>query len=171
MKGAVCMALNPKQQRFCEEYMIDLNATQAAIRAGYSVATAQEQASRLLSNVMISREIEKLQAIQSKRTGITADRVIRELAKIAFVDPDRIINVSDGTVKVDANPDDRAAIQGVKVKRSDSDTGYSSEHEVKLYDKTKALELLGKHLGLFSDKVDLNMSQPIVISGGESLAD
>ena len=165
------MALNPRQQRFCEEYLIDLNATQAAIRAGYAVKTATEQASRLLTNVNVSREIEKLQAIQSRRTGITADRVIRELAKIAFVDPDRIIDVSDGTVKPNTTPDDRAAIQGVKVKYSNSDTGYSSEHEVKLYDKTKALELLGKHLGLFSDKVDLTIAQPIVISGGETLED
>ena len=165
------MALNPKQQRFCEEYMIDLNATQAAIRAGYAVKTAQEQASRLLSNVMVSREIEKLQAIQSRRTGITADRVIRELAKIAFVDPNRVIDPTDGTVRDNANAEDRAAIQSVKVKRFETDTGSSAENEVKLYDKTKALELLGKHLGLFSDKVDLNVSQPIVISGGETLED
>lgn len=165
------MTLNPKQQRFCEEYMIDLNATQAAIRAGYSVKTATEQGARLLTNVNVSREIEKLQAIQSRRTGITADRVIRELAKIAFVDPNRVIDPVDGTVRDDASPEDRAAIQGVKVKRSESDTGSSSENEVKLYDKTKALELLGKHLGLFSDKVDLNVAQPIIISGGEALAD
>ena len=165
------MALNPKQQRFCEEYMIDLNATQAAIRAGYSVATASEQASRLLGNVKVSREIEKLQAIQSRRTGITADRVLIELAKIAFVDPDRVINANDGTVKADASADDRAAIQGVKVKQSTSQTGDSFEAEVKLYDKTRALELLGKHLGLFSDKVDLNLTQPIVVSGGEALED
>ena len=165
------MALNPKQQRFCEEYMIDLNATQAAIRAGYSVKTAQEQGARLLSNVMVSREIERLQAVQSRRTGITADRVIRELAKIAFVDPDRVINADDGTIKADATDEDKAAIQGVKVKRSSSMNGDSFENEVRLYDKTKALELLGKHLGLFTDKVDLNMTQPIVVSGGEALAD
>ena len=170
-RKVVCMALNPKQQRFCEEYMIDLNATQAAIRAGYSVATACEQASRLLANVKISREIERLQAIQSRRTGITADRVLIELAKIAFVDPDRVINANDGTVKTDASADDRAAIQGVKVKQSTSQTGDSFEAEVKLYDKTRALELLGKHLGLFSDKVDLNLTQPIVVSGGEALED
>ena len=165
------MALNPKQQRFCKEYMIDLNATQAAIRAGYSVKTAQEQGARLLSNVMVSREIERLQAVQSRRTGITADRVIRELAKIAFVDPDRVINADDGTIKADATDEDKAAIQGVKVKRSSSMNGDSFENEVKLYDKTKALELLGKHLGLFSDKVNLNMSQPIVIAGGDMLED
>ena len=165
------MALNPKQQRFCEEYLIDLNATQAAIRAGYSVKTANEQGARLLVNVSVSREIERLQAVQSRRTGITADRVIRELAKIAFVDPDRVINADDGTIKADATDEDKAAIQGVKVKRSSSVNGDSFENEVRLYDKTKALELLGKHLGLFTDKVDLNVTQPIVVSGGEALAD
>ena len=165
------MALNPKQQRFCEEYLIDLNATQAAIRAGYSVKTANEQGARLLVNVSVSREIERLQAVQSRRTGITADRVIRELAKIAFVDPDRVINADDGTIKADATDEDKAAIQGVKVKRSSSMNGDSFENEVRLYDKTKALELLGKHLGLFTDKVDLNVTQPIVVSGGEALAD
>ncbi len=165
------MALNDKQKRFCEEYMIDLNATQAAIRAGYSIKTAPEQASRLLNNVNVSKEIDRLQALQSRRTGISADRVIRELAKIAFVDPNRVINPSDGTVKSDANADDRAAIQGVKVKQSSSVNGDSFEAEVKLYDKTRALELLGKHLGLFSDKLDVSMNQPIVISGGEALED
>jgi len=165
------MALNPKQQRFCEEYLIDLNATQAAIRAGYSVKTANEQGARLLVNVSVSREIERLQAVQSRRTGITADRVIRELAKIAFVDPVRVINADDGTIKADATDEDKAAIQGVKVKRSSSMNGDSFENEVRLYDKTKALELLGKHLGLFTDKVDLNVTQPIVVSGGEALAD
>lgn len=165
------MALNAKQQRFCEEYMIDLNATQAAIRAGYSVKTANEQGARLLANVSVSREIEKLQALQSRRTGITADRVLTELAKIAFVDPNRVINPSNGTVRSDANADDRAAIQGVKVKRSSGENSDSFEAEVKLYDKTKALELIGKHLGLFSDKVDLNVAQPIVISGGDCLED
>ena len=164
------MALNPKQQRFCEEYMIDLNATQAAIRAGYSVKTAKEQASRLLTNVNVSREIERLQALQSKRTGVTADRVIRELAKIAFVDPDRVINADDGTIKADATDEDKAAIQGVKVKRSSSVNGDSFENEVKLYDKTKALELLGKHLGLFTDKTDLNLTAPIIFYGEEELA-
>lgn len=165
------MALNQKQQRFCEEYMIDLNATQAAIRAGYSVKTANEQGARLLANVSVSREIERLRAIQSRRTGITADRVLQELAKIAFVDPSRVINSHDGTVRTDASPEDKAAIQGVKVKSSSSLNGDSFEAEVKLHDKTRALELLGKHMGLFSDKVDLSVNKPIVISGGEALED
>ena len=76
--------MTDKQDRFCEEYMIDLNATQAAIRAGYSPKTAREQAPRLLANVSIQNRIAQLQAEQSRRTGVSADRVVRELAKIAF---------------------------------------------------------------------------------------
>lgn len=79
--------LTAKQKKFVEEYLIDLNATQAAIRAGYSPNTAQEQSSRLLSNVMVKNEIDKAMAERSRRTGINQDRVLRELAKIAFVNP------------------------------------------------------------------------------------
>ena len=75
--------MTDKQARFCEEYMIDLNATQAAIRAGYSPKTANEQAARLLANVSIQNRIAQLQAEQSRRTGVSADRVVRELAKVA----------------------------------------------------------------------------------------
>lgn len=65
--------MTDKQARFCEEYMIDLNATQAAIRAGYSPKTANEQAARLLANVSIQNRIAQLQAEQSRRTGVSAD--------------------------------------------------------------------------------------------------
>ena len=74
--------MTDKQARFCEEYMIDLNATQAAIRAGYSPKTANEQAARLLANVSIQNRIAQLQAEQSRRTGVSADRVVRELSLI-----------------------------------------------------------------------------------------
>lgn len=164
------MALNPKQKRFCEEYMIDLNATQAAIRAGYSVKTAQEQGARLLSNVMVSREIERLQAIQSRRTGISADRVITELAKIAFVNPANIFD-QYGRLREGVTEDDLRCIEGIKYKRSDFDNGSSTEREIKVASKLKALELLGKHLGMFVDRTDLTVSQPIVISGGDKLED
>lgn len=164
------MALNERQKRFCNEYMIDLNATQAAIRAGYSVKTAQEQSARLLSNVMIQGEIQRLQAEISRRTGISQDRVIRELAKIAFLNPMNLVT-PEGRIRDGASQDDLSCIEGVKFKRSDSDTGYSEEREVKIASKLKALELLGKHLGMFNDKLDLNIAQPVVISGGEQLED
>lgn len=164
------MALNPKQQRFCEEYMIDLNATQAAIRAGYSVKTATEQGARLLTNVKVSREIEKLQAIQSRRTGVTADRVINELAKIAFVNPANIFD-QYGRLREGVSEDDLRCIEGIKYKSSDFDNGSSEEREIKVASKLKALELLGKHLGMFVDKTDLNITSPVIISGGEALED
>ena len=75
-----------------------MNATQAAIRAGYSAKTAKEQATRLLSNVHIAAAIAKARADRSERTGITADRVLQELARIAFFDIRKLLN-PDGTMK------------------------------------------------------------------------
>ena len=140
--------MTDKQARFCEEYMIDLNATQAAIRAGYSPKTAQEQSARLLSNVMVQNRLAQLQAEQSRRTGVSADRVVRELAKIAFANASDLIDSETASVKLDASRDDLAAIQSIKVKSFGED---GLEHEVKLADKLRALDLLGKHLGMYKD--------------------
>lgn len=145
--------MTKKQKLFVEEYMIDLNATQAAIRAGYSPETAQEQGSRLLSNVMVKKEIGKAMAERSRRTGVNADRVVMELAKIAFVNAVDVIDHKTATVKADASPDDTAAIQSVKVKTFGED---GLEREIKMADKLKALELLGRHLGMFKDKLELS---------------
>ena len=139
--------MTDKQARFCEEYMIDLNATQAAIRAGYSPKTAREQAPRLLANVSIQNRIAQLQAEQSRRTGVSADRVVRELAKIAFANASDLIDPETASVKLDASRD-LAAIQSIKVKSFGED---GLEHEVKLADKLRALDLLGKHLGMYKD--------------------
>ena len=86
LKGGGGMAeLNEKQQRFVEEYMIDLNATQAAIRAGYSVKSASDIGGQLLGKTHVQRAIARAKAERSRRTGITQDRVLQELARIAFV--------------------------------------------------------------------------------------
>lgn len=148
--------LTEKQQRFVEEYLIDLNATQAAIRAGYSVKTADQQGSRLLTIVKVQEEITKAMAERSRRTGINQDRVLQELARIAFVNPQNIINTSDGSVNPNATEDDLACIQSVKVKTVDGEKSSSEEREIKLNDKMKALELLGRHLGMFKDKVEVS---------------
>ena len=139
--------MTDKQERFCQEYMIDLNATKAAIRAGYSPKTANEQAGRLLVNVSIQNRIAQLQAEQSRRTGISADRVLRELAKVAFANAGDIVDADDATLKEDASPDDLAAVQSVKVKVFGED---GVEREIKLADKLKALDLIGRHLGMFN---------------------
>ena len=143
------MRMTDKQDRFCEEYMIDLNATQAAIRAGYSPKTANEQGAQNL--VKLSKYIDQLKAEQSRRTGVSADRVVRELAKIAFVNAGDLIDPETASVKLDASRDDLAAVQSVKVKTFGED---GLEHEVKLADKLRALELLGKHLGVFKESPD-----------------
>ena len=145
--------MTKKQKRFVEEYLIDLNATQAAIRAGYSPDTANEQGSRLLANVSISAEVSRAMAERSRRTGVNADRVLLELAKIAFVNAGDVIDAETATVKPDAARDDTAAIQSVKVKTFGED---GLEREIKMADKLKALELLGKHLGMFKDKLELS---------------
>lgn len=164
------MAMSEKRQRFVNEYLIDLNGTQAAIRAGYSVRTAQEQASRLLSNVMIQQAISEHMAERSKRTGVNQDRVVLELAKIALVKMTDIVD-RQGRIKNTATDDDLACIESVKYKESESETGSSVEREVKIASKIKALELLGKHLGMWNDKLDVNIIQPIVISGDDKLED
>ena len=149
--------MSRKQDRFVEEYLIDLNGTQAAIRAGYSPKTANEQAARLLANVSIREKISKAMAERSRRTGINQDRVLIELAKIALVNPKHLIDFKNAAVLEAATEEDMAAIASVKVKTIPGKGGENGiEREVKLYDKLRALELVGKHLGMFKDKVEVS---------------
>ena len=145
--------MTKKQKRFIEEYLIDLNATQAAIRAGYSPDTAKSIGSENLTKPDLQARIAKAMAERSKRTGVSADRVVMELAKIAFVNAGDVIDAETATLKPDAAREDTAAIQSVKVKTFGED---GLEREIKMADKLKALELLGKHLGMFKDKVELS---------------
>ena len=162
--------LTAKQKRFVEEYLIDLNATQAAIRAGYSAKTANEQGARLLANVSVQDVVSRKMAERSKRTGISQDRIVLELARIAFMKMTDIVN-ADGEINTGATDDDLACIESIKYKKSESDTGYSEEREVKVASKLKALELLGKHMGMWNDKLDVNVALPVVISGEDNLED
>lgn len=160
-----------KQDRFVEEYLIDLNQTQAAIRAGYSPKTADQQASRLLTKVKVQNDIARAMAERSKRTGINQDRVIRELAKIAFVKITDVVN-DEGEILTTADPDDLSCIESVKVKQIPTKSGeIGIEREVRLSPKIKALELLGRHLGMFNDKLDLTGAVPVVIVGDDQLED
>lgn len=166
--------MTAKQKRFIEEYLIDLNATQAAIRAGYSSATAKDIGSQNLAKLNIRARIDQAMAERSRRTGISQDRVLRELARLAFVNPTDVINTADATLKESSDADDTAAIQSVKVKTFGED---GVEREIKMADKLKALELLGKHLGMFQNNLNVNV-QPsekldAILSqlGGEGLAE
>lgn len=162
--------LTVKQRMFVEEYLIDLNATQAAIRAGYSAKTADQQGSRMLANVKVQQAIAERMAERSRRTGVNQDRVVLELAKIAFVRMTDVVD-SNGRIKQGASTDDLSCIESIKYKESDNEFGGSVEREVKIASKLKALELLGKHLSMWNDKLDVNVAAPIVISGADALED
>lgn len=158
--------LTDKQKRFVEEYLIDLNATQACIRAGYSPKNAKQIGSELLDKTRL--QIEEALAERSKRTGINQDRVIQELARIAFVKITDVID-ADGEIRRDASDDDLACIESVKIKESDNQFGGSTEREVKLAPKMKALELLGKHMGMWNDKLNVNLNLPVFYEGEDDL--
>lgn len=169
--------LTPRQARFAEEYLVDLNATQAAIRAGYSKKTAQEQGSRLLSNVIVSAAIQAAKAARSKRTEITQDMVLRELAKIGFSDIRKVIKWGETTVRADVDDDGKEVerpyhgIALIDSNEIDDDTAAAIAEvsegreglRVKLHDKKSALVDIGRHLGMFNDKLDLT-------SGGDKLS-
>lgn len=167
--------MTKKQKRFVEEYLIDLNATQAAIRAGYSPETANEQGSRMLANVSIRNEVGKALAERSRRTGINQDRVLMELARIALVNPAKVVDFDEATIKEDAIEDDLAAVASVKVKRFPTKDGEGIEREIKFYDKNKALDALGRHLGMFQNNVNVNFDSSEKLNdimsqlGGEGL--
>ena len=148
--------MTPKQKRFVEEYLVDLNATQAAIRAGYSERTAYSQGQRLLKNVEIQKAMSVAMENRSSATEITAEKVLTELARIAFSDHSGIVKYEKGRVVVTEteklNEDQRRVISEL----SQVDTNAGTSIKVKLYDKQKALELLGRHLGLFPNKVEMS---------------
>jgi phage terminase small subunit len=150
------MALNEKQKRFCKEYLIDLNATAAYIRAGYSPKNAHVSSAQLLAKPSIRACVDRAVAERSKRTGITVDRVVRELARIALADPAKIIDPDTGEI-VTSDEDNNAAVASVRVKTTtDKDGNPVTDREVRLWDKNKALELLGKHLGMYTDNLKLS---------------
>jgi phage terminase small subunit len=154
--------LTPKQQKFVDEYLIDLNATQAAIRAGYSPKSAGTNADKLLKNTKIRAYIEARMAEHSRRTGVTQERIIRELARIAFLDPTQLIDMDTAELLTDAAADDRAAIASVKVKTMSGETEMI-EREVRFADKIKALELLGKRFGMWIDKQQVDVQGAVQI--------
>ncbi len=149
--------LTPKQQRFVEEYLLDLNATQAAIRAGYSKRYADRQAHQLLEKTRVSTAIQSAVKARSVRTQITQDRVLEELARIAFGDTTEIIKIENGKVVMkdtdQLTEDQRRIISEISETISE---GGGRTKKIKTYDKQRALELLGRHLSLFTDKVELS---------------
>lgn len=155
--------LTAKQKRFADEYLVDLNATQAAIRAGYSPESARVIGSDNLTKPDIRARIDKKMAELSKRTGVNQERVIRELARIAFLDPTQLINMGTAELREEASEDDRAAIASVKVKFIPTPDGMGVEREIRVADKLKALELLGKRYGMWIDRQQMDVQGMVQI--------
>lgn len=154
--------LTNKQKAFIDEYMIDLNATQAAKRAGYSKKTCGQIGTQLL--VKLSIELQAAMDARTVRTLVTADRVLAELAKLAYSNTEDYITIGkDGLASIDLSEltrDQAAAITEISVETrrefnsKDDNAATIEKVKLKLADKGINLERLGKHLKLFTDKVE-----------------
>lgn len=155
--------MTPKQEAFVREYLIDLNATQAAIRAGYSEATAQEQGSRLLSNVMVAAAIKAGQEVLAEQAQVTKERIVAEFCRMGFYDPASIAGAPmSGPEDIPNLPED--------VRRSIVGWGWdkAGNFTLKLADKNAALVNLGRHLGMFTDKVETKGEMSINVTAEDA---
>ena len=154
--------ITDRERRFADEYLIDFDAKHAAIRAGYSESTARNAAAWIKADKpekpKLRELIDRKMADLSRRTGITAERVLRELANVAFVNFDDVVT-RDGTIVKDAQRADLSAVSGYKVKIGEE----FDEREVKFHDKLRALELIGKHLGMFTENVRITNNVPNIV--------
>ncbi len=163
------MALNNKQRRFVDEYLIDLNATQAAIRAGYSAKTAGQIGDENLKKPEIKQAVADRMKDRETRTEITQDMVLRELAKIGFADIRKAVKWGADLPVVNPDTGEVLIANGVILVSSeqlDDDTAAAVSEisqtaqgvKIKMHDKKAALVDIGKHLGMFVDRVDATVS-------------
>jgi len=138
--------MTPKQQRFVEEYLVDLNATQAAKRAGYSAKSASDLGYRLLRNPAVAAAIAKAQNKRAARTRVSADKVVTELSKVAFGDPRRLLSWGPGGVVLRDSSELTEAEAALVSEVSETRTASGGTRKVKLHCKLAALNALGKHL-------------------------
>lgn len=154
--------LEPKQERFCHEYIIDCNGTQAAIRAGYSTVSAGQLAFELLKKHEIQERVSALKAKQLERIDLSADRVLREIYRIATADVGLAFNSDGGLLPIKEIPEDvRRAISGLDVEELFEGRGDEREQtgvlkKIRFWSKTEAARDLAKHLGLLIDRLELN---------------
>lgn len=166
------MKLTDKQEKFCNEYLIDLNATQAAIRAGYSPKTAMEQGYQLLQKTSVAAFIQERRKELQEVTGITQKRVLEEYAKIAFSDIRKAFDENSLLIGIKDIPDDIAAcLSSIEIDQlwgqsMDGKIQIGETKKVKVWNKINALDSLARHLGMFEK--DNEQSKPVVhISGME----
>ncbi len=159
--------LTPKQRRFAEEYLLDLNAVQAAVRAGYTKATASSQAAQLLKKPAVRKLVDELVAERSKRTQITTDRVLEELAHIAFSSVEHYEGGEADSalaLKPGAPLEAMRAVSSVKktiLMGDDDDVLRLVKVEFRLWDKPKALALCMRNLGMLNDKLTVDLDEEL----------
>lgn len=150
--------LTDLQRAFVAHYLVTLNAKKSALKAGYSPQTAEEQGYQLLRNPSVRRELRKAMARRARRLELSADNVLREIARLAFSDVRSVLSFSAERVEFKASDalhsDAAAAIQSVQSdtrtrRYKDGDAETTVTLKVKLHDKMRALELAGRHLGLW----------------------
>ena len=154
------MALSPKQKKFVGEYLIDLNASASLLRAGYRSKNPDVDGHKLLVKPSISKAIALAMAERAKRTEITADRVLQQLAKIGFVDIKDVVTWAGNRIRIRPSEE----IDGTLLAEiSETETENGGTLKIKLNDKMKALELLGRHLGMFKDNLNINANMTVQI--------
>jgi phage terminase small subunit len=143
--------LTAKQQLFVQEYLVDLNAAQAAARAGYSGKSVREIGSRLLTKVNIQAALAEAMAARVHRVHLTQDAVLREIAVLSQSDIQNYVIDTQGEVHLrpGAPPDAMRAVQSLRKRIVHSEQGTFIETEIKLHPKTADLRMAGEHLGLF----------------------
>ena len=155
--------LSERQQRFVEAYLKEPIAEKAALQAGYAKTTSRAAAHKILANVGIQAALEEARNKRAERVMITADRVLEEIAHIAFLDPAEILDFTGTEIKLkpasEISEQARRALASVKVKRTLDGRGEDSREveltEFRFWDKLSALEKAAKHLGLFDEKTPL----------------
>ena len=157
--------LTPKQERFIDEYLIDFNATRSAIAAGYSEKTANRIGAENLSKLVIQKEIEARKNELKQVSQVTQEQIIDEYKKIAFLNPQELFN-ADGSVKPinELSEDVARAISSIENQEQTYDGVKIGEiKKMKVWDKLKALDSLGKHLGIFNkDTSGINIGVTII---------
>jgi len=158
--------MTPKQKRFVDEYLIDLNATEAALRAGYSKRTAYSIGNENLKKPEIQKAIHQQMKDREKRTEISQDKVLREFAHIAFDDIRNYLEFwtdENGKLQVELKSSEEIDTRNISEIQLDN-----GKLKFKLYPKDNALTQLGRHLGLFNDKlsfdgaININMKVKVV---------
>lgn len=153
--------LTPRQAAFVAEYLIDLNGAQAAIRAGYSAHTAKEIASENLTKPYIADAVERGKAQRISRVNVTQDNVLQEVSLLAHSNINHYYVDDNGQVTLNEGAPDSAmaAVQSVKRKKTvkedrDGNVTITYDVELRLWDKPNQLKLMGRHVGLFADRVE-----------------